>query len=186
LSSVPKTCRSSSASPRRDLPRCARWRAHRWTRAPPGLMIAPPPHLRTDEQIHRLLQAGGGSDWHRHSWVLQDYPLTLTVIMTPAVIRKIVMDNPSCVMLKHEDWPGLEKISALRALPEGWLVAAVVDPDRQWRALSRFRDGARLPDGAMNRLCLPGIVGSMSCDYPRKAVATRARSVRRPSAADPL
>jgi 4-hydroxy-tetrahydrodipicolinate synthase len=24
------------------------------------------------------------------------------------------MDNPSCVMLKHEDWPGLEKISALR------------------------------------------------------------------------
>jgi len=37
------------------------------------------------------------------------------VIFTPAVIRRIVMDNPSCVMLKHEDWPGLEKISALRA-----------------------------------------------------------------------
>jgi 4-hydroxy-tetrahydrodipicolinate synthase len=30
------------------------------------------------------------------------------------VIRKIVMDSPSCVMLKHEDWPGLEKISTLR------------------------------------------------------------------------
>src|SRR5204863_8373147 len=24
------------------------------------------------------------------------------------------MDSPSCVMLKHEDWPGLEKISTLR------------------------------------------------------------------------
>jgi 4-hydroxy-tetrahydrodipicolinate synthase len=34
--------------------------------------------------------------------------------MTPAVIRRIVQDNPACVMLKHEDWPGLEKISALR------------------------------------------------------------------------
>jgi 4-hydroxy-tetrahydrodipicolinate synthase len=34
--------------------------------------------------------------------------------MTPSVIRKIVMDSQSCVMLKHEDWPGLEKISALR------------------------------------------------------------------------
>jgi 4-hydroxy-tetrahydrodipicolinate synthase len=34
--------------------------------------------------------------------------------MTPNVIRRIVMDNPSCVMLKHEDWPGLDKISALR------------------------------------------------------------------------
>src|SRR6202008_4995412 len=25
-----------------------------------------------------------------------------------------VMDSPSCVMLKHEDWPGLDKISTLR------------------------------------------------------------------------
>ncbi len=47
-------------------------------------------------------------------WVLQDYPLTLTVVMTLAVIRKIIMDSKSCVMLKHEDWPGLEKITALR------------------------------------------------------------------------
>jgi 4-hydroxy-tetrahydrodipicolinate synthase len=47
-------------------------------------------------------------------FVIQDYPLTLSVVMTPAVIRRIVTDNPSCVMLKHEDWPGLEKISALR------------------------------------------------------------------------
>ena len=47
--------------------------------------------------------------------MLQDYPLTLSVVFTPAVIRKIVMDSPSCVMLKHEDWPGLEKITALRA-----------------------------------------------------------------------
>jgi 4-hydroxy-tetrahydrodipicolinate synthase len=34
--------------------------------------------------------------------------------MTPAVIRRIVTEIPSCTMLKHEDWPGLEKISALR------------------------------------------------------------------------
>jgi len=47
-------------------------------------------------------------------FVIQDYPLTLTVVMTPKVIRQIVMDNPSCVMLKHEDWPGLEKLSTLR------------------------------------------------------------------------
>jgi 4-hydroxy-tetrahydrodipicolinate synthase len=40
--------------------------------------------------------------------------LTLTVVMTPKVIRQIVMNHPSCVMLKHEDWPGLEKITALR------------------------------------------------------------------------
>jgi 4-hydroxy-tetrahydrodipicolinate synthase len=35
--------------------------------------------------------------------------------MTPGVIRRIVQANPSALMLKAEDWPGLEKISALRA-----------------------------------------------------------------------
>ncbi|HUP06084.1 MAG TPA: dihydrodipicolinate synthase family protein, partial [Caldimonas sp.] len=48
--------------------------------------------------------------------VIQDYPLTFSVQMTPGVIRRIVQEHASCVMLKHEDWPGLEKISALRAL----------------------------------------------------------------------
>jgi 4-hydroxy-tetrahydrodipicolinate synthase len=78
-----------------------------------GVMIAPPPSLRTDDQIigyFKQAQEAIGDI----PWVLQDYPLTLSVVFTPAVIRKIVMDSPSCVMLKHEDWPGLEKISALR------------------------------------------------------------------------
>lgn len=48
-------------------------------------------------------------------FVIQDYPLTLSVQMAPKVIRQIVQENPSCVMLKHEDWPGLEKVSTLRA-----------------------------------------------------------------------
>jgi 4-hydroxy-tetrahydrodipicolinate synthase len=80
-----------------------------------GVMIAPPPHLRTDDQImgyFKQAQEAIGTDI---PWVLQDYPLTLNVVFTPQVIRRIVMDSPSCVMLKHEDWPGLEKISALRA-----------------------------------------------------------------------
>jgi 4-hydroxy-tetrahydrodipicolinate synthase len=79
-----------------------------------GVMIAPPPTLRTDDQIttyFKLAEEAIGDDI---PWVLQDYPLTLTVVMTPAVIRKIIMDSKSCVMLKHEDWPGLEKISTLR------------------------------------------------------------------------
>lgn len=80
-----------------------------------GVMIAPPNTLRTDDQIiayyRQAVEAIGGDI----PFVIQDYPLTLSVIMTPKVIRDIVMEHPSCVMLKHEDWPGLEKISALRA-----------------------------------------------------------------------
>jgi len=37
------------------------------------------------------------------------------VQMSAQTILQIVDDNPTCVMLKHEDWPGLDKISALRA-----------------------------------------------------------------------
>src|SRR5580700_526496 len=80
-----------------------------------GVMIAPVPSLRTDDQIVGYFRQAVEAIGTDIPWVLQDYPLTLTVVFTPSVIRKIVMDNPSCVMLKHEDWPGLEKISALRA-----------------------------------------------------------------------
>src|SRR5258707_25602 len=64
-----------------------------------GVMIAPPPHLRTDDQITGYFRQAVEAIGDDIPWVLQDYPLTLTVVFTPAVIRRIVMDNPSCVML---------------------------------------------------------------------------------------
>ena len=79
-----------------------------------GVMIAPPNTLRTDDQVvgyYRQAVEAIGADV---PFVLQDYPLTFSVQMTPGVIRRIVSELPSCVMLKHEDWPGLEKISTLR------------------------------------------------------------------------
>jgi 4-hydroxy-tetrahydrodipicolinate synthase len=79
-----------------------------------GVMIAPPPSLRTDDQIVTYYAQAVEAIGADIPFVIQDYPLTLSVIMTPGVIRRIIMDNPSCVMLKHEDWPGLEKISTLR------------------------------------------------------------------------
>lgn len=79
-----------------------------------GVMIAPQPSLRTDDQIVGYFAQAVEAVGADVPFVLQDYPLTLSVQMTPGVIRRIVTDNPSCVMLKHEDWPGLEKISTLR------------------------------------------------------------------------
>lgn len=80
-----------------------------------GVMIAPPPSLRTDDQIIGYYAQAVEAIGEDIPFVIQDYPLTLTVVMTPGVIQKIVNNHPSCVMLKHEDWPGLEKISRLRA-----------------------------------------------------------------------
>lgn len=78
-----------------------------------GVMVAPPMGLRTDAQIlsyfHNVADTIGDIPF-----VLQDFPLATGVQIAPSVILKIVEDCPTCVMLKHEDWPGLEKMSELR------------------------------------------------------------------------
>lgn len=78
-----------------------------------GVMIAPPGHLRTDDQIvgyyHQAVEFIGDAPF-----VVQDFPLVTGVQMSVPVIARIVRDLPSCVCLKHEDWPGLEKIGTLR------------------------------------------------------------------------
>lgn len=81
-----------------------------------GVMIAPTPSLRTDDQIIGYFAQAVEAVGDDVPWVLQDYPLTLTVVMSNGVIARIMNDHPSCLMLKHEDWPGLEKISKLRAM----------------------------------------------------------------------
>jgi 4-hydroxy-tetrahydrodipicolinate synthase len=79
-----------------------------------GVMIGPPNTLRTDDSIVGYFGQAVDAIGRDVPWVLQDFPAMNNVIMTPGVIRRIVNDNPSLKVLKHEDWPGLEKISALR------------------------------------------------------------------------
>ena len=81
-----------------------------------GVMIAPPSTLKTDDQIvayyANVVEAIGADV----PFVLQDYPYASGVFMAPSVIARIVQDNPSCKMVKHEEWPGLEKLTALKNL----------------------------------------------------------------------
>ena len=87
-----------------------------------GVMIAPPNTLRTDDQIAAYYAQAIEAIGTDIPVVVQDYPLITNVIMTPGIIRRIVSENASVVMLKAEDWPGLEKISTLRkAQAEGAL-----------------------------------------------------------------
>ena len=81
-----------------------------------GVMIAPPNTLRTDDQIVGYYRQASTAIGPEVPFVIQDYPLTFSVVMTPTVIQRIANECESCVMLKHEDWPGLEKISTLRQL----------------------------------------------------------------------
>lgn len=79
-----------------------------------GVMVAPAPHVRTDDQIITYFRDAVEAIGASTPWVLQDHPLMTGVVMSPDVIRRIVDENPSLFVLKHEDWPGLEKVSALR------------------------------------------------------------------------
>jgi hypothetical protein len=90
--------------------------------------------------------------------VRRRHHLTFSVVMTPAVIRRIVMENPSCIMLKHEDWHGLDKISTLRSYErEGSMrhISIFCGNDGLFLAFEAERGGRRRNDG----LLLPGHVG---------------------------
>jgi 4-hydroxy-tetrahydrodipicolinate synthase len=79
-----------------------------------GVMVAPAGHLRSDDQIFNYYESVAEA-LGAIPFVLQDYPLTTNVQIPVAAILRIIAALPTCVMLKHEDWPGLAKITALRA-----------------------------------------------------------------------
>src|SRR5258708_14078611 len=53
-----------------------------------GVMIAPPPHLRTDDQIIGYFKQAVEAIGDDVPWVLQDYPLPLSVVVPPPVLPK--------------------------------------------------------------------------------------------------
>jgi len=82
-----------------------------------GVMVAPVPSVRTDDQIFdyfkQVAEILGDIPF-----VLQDHPQSTGVQMSTSVILRILKATSSCVMVKHEEFPGLAKLSALRAAGE--------------------------------------------------------------------
>ena len=79
-----------------------------------GVMVAPPSTLRLDARIRDYFLSAAAVLGPDTPFVLQDFPLATGVQIASEVILDVVAQAPTCVMLKHEDWPGLGKISALR------------------------------------------------------------------------
>ena len=79
-----------------------------------GVMVAPPPGLKGDEGIFnyyaQVFQALGPDI----PVVCQDYPQTTGVYLPVNVFERLVDDFPQLVMLKHEDAPGLAKLTKVR------------------------------------------------------------------------
>jgi 4-hydroxy-tetrahydrodipicolinate synthase len=80
-----------------------------------GVMVAPPPTVKTDDQIVSYFDMVSETLGPDVPWVLQDHPVSTGVQMSASVILRIIKNSSTCVMLKHEDCPGLAKMSAYRA-----------------------------------------------------------------------
>ena len=80
-----------------------------------AVMVAPPAGLATDEQIegylHQLCHAIG----EEVPLVLQDYPQATGVHLSVGLLDLLVDALPQVKILKHEDCPGLGKLSRIRA-----------------------------------------------------------------------
>jgi 4-hydroxy-tetrahydrodipicolinate synthase len=119
-----------------------------------GVMIAPASSVRTDEQIlayFDMVNETLGST----PWVLQDHPVSTGVKMSNSVLMTIMKNSPHCVMLKHEDCPGLGKLSAIRAASDRGELKRVAILTGNGGGLFLPEELTRGADGAMTGFAYP-------------------------------
>jgi 4-hydroxy-tetrahydrodipicolinate synthase len=79
-----------------------------------GVMVTTPAALKTDPQIYGYFEQVVRALGDGVPICLQDFPLVTGVQISDDVLGRIIDDIELVVMLKHEDWPGLAKITKLR------------------------------------------------------------------------
>ncbi|WP_410013656.1 dihydrodipicolinate synthase family protein [Sodalis sp. C49] len=79
-----------------------------------GVMLAPVANLKTDDQISQYYLTVAGLLGGDVPICLQDFPQSTGVHTSVAVILRLIEALPQLVMLKHEDLPGLRKLSQVR------------------------------------------------------------------------
>jgi len=119
-----------------------------------GVMVAPDASVRTDEQILAYFDMVNETLGDT-PWVLQDHPVSTGVKMSTAVLLNILKNSPNCVMLKHEDSPGLGKLSAIRAASERGEVKRVSILTGNGGGLFLPEELTRGADGAMTGFAYP-------------------------------
>ena len=79
-----------------------------------GVMVAPPPGLKGDDGVYtyyaQLFEELGPDI----PVVYQDYPQSTGVYLAPSLFERLVDEFKQLVMLKHEDCPGLAKLTRVR------------------------------------------------------------------------
>jgi len=141
-----------------------------------GVMVAPPATVRTDDQITAYFEMVNETLGPQVPWVLQDHPVATGVQMSAGVILKILKNSPSCVMLKHEDCPGLAKLSAIRAASERGEMRRISILTGNGGGLFLPEELSRGADGAMTGFAYPEMMVDV-CAAHKKGDIERAHDV---------
>jgi 4-hydroxy-tetrahydrodipicolinate synthase len=83
-----------------------------------GVMVSPPNGLKTDDEVYSYISAVADTLGPDIPLCLQDYPQATGTHFTVAVVLRLIAEVESFVMFKHEDCPGLTKLSRIRAESE--------------------------------------------------------------------
>ena len=120
-----------------------------------GVMIAPMSGLRTDEAIHNYFDQVFTALGPDIPVCYQDYPLTTNVFTSVSCFNQLVRDYDQLVMFKHEDCPGLGKLSRLRQTAEADKTLRRVSILAGNGGLYLPQEMARGADGAMTGFAYP-------------------------------
>ena len=130
-----------------------------------GVMVAPAPSVRTDDQILAYFDMVNETLGPAVPWALQDHPVSTGVQMSAAVVLKILKNSPTCVMLKHEDSPGLAKLLAIRAASARGEVDRVSILAGNGGGLFLPEELTRGADGAMTGFAYPEMMVGVSAAH---------------------
>ncbi|HTS94650.1 MAG TPA: dihydrodipicolinate synthase family protein [Stellaceae bacterium] len=120
-----------------------------------GVMVAGNGPLRTDDQIYAYFEGVIAELGTEIPMVLQDYPQTTNVHFSPSLLNRIFSDFSTVKMLKHEEAPGLRKISRLRAAEASGARKRRISILSGNGALHLMQELARGVDGAMTGFAYP-------------------------------
>ena len=125
-----------------------------------GVMVSPVPNLKTDEAVLAYIGGVMKALGPQIPVCIQDYPQLTGVYFTADAFVKMVDAHEQIVMFKHEEAPGLRKLSAIRKACDG--------KARRYISILCGNGGMHLPqeygrgaDGAMTGFAYPDVLVKM-------------------------
>lgn len=119
-----------------------------------GVMVAPPAGLGTEEKLYDYMRQVFEALGDDVPVCYQDYPFLTKTETSVSTFNRLVREFATLVMLKHEEWPGLKKLTRVRETqgPEGIRRVSVLCGNG---GLYLPQELARGADGAMTGFAWP-------------------------------